>query len=1240
MFARSGGPCLRSSKFSSFLDCVNLAASGEQPLIFLYPRWLYGGHYFRGAVISSGHRFKVSATTGGRLPVWADSQRDSFGSIPESSRLLPRRSTHSQKGSCQNRDVNSERRMLPAQHLRNPERNRTSSYRSSTDGLQAASRIRSNTQSPRVVGQQQELADVGPPESPNDLQLRDDYEEDLEDFMHEYTDGYKTDLSHLSVPAQTPQDDSWLDQWGVDTRPINNPFRSHHQPLMEKWHMMTHRTSWDILDSAAYTKQTRSVQDDKEEDKQDLLEFLDVIQNELVKDYARSKSRWASQPIIKPPASRLARTTKSPPSNPEAPLRVVRETRLPGGIRISFTIPAFDEIKLDDSKPDKSASQQDDIIAPIRALQDIPRSPFQGAARRSTFSSTVTQDIALCEQGLSESRNTGSMTPSPAQDRWSIKSLRHDATPFRRANQRDATLFKSLSDVKGNTEEKREEDLIESVYLDTLLSNQEESFYRARKPQHEIVHSPEQLQDTCGTSDVNLRQRTGPEVAENMDSVDKLPDQPRNSFVEWPGTVPDLPSSIEGIQGTHSEQSISSTLAYDFESTERPVVLRKFANALNTRPPRKKHSARREKAEIEGYLRGKMRIAQTLRIKHLTAREQKKILYHLHLASRGKHPLVRATTILYMLEDLQKHGSLLSLQMKTKELYLPDVMVAAIAGVATDRENIWYLDVHNGCRIHVADVRQSHGSSRKITLSGSQQVIDLVEGRLFQLRDLRFSGNIPTPVSLSVLKSQSQRANDPTIRYVWSHRRSPRRLNLDEMDDSIEKFMKEVQDVTNTYYERWPSTPGSTAMERKKEAELELMWLFSTEENIKHFSSAALNVALSFLCEQELLSTARFILSRAEAVVSVESYNILLRCAAARGGDLWFFSIILRSMSRLRMKPNDNTWIAFLEALTMPEVRATVLQKVIKKRYLSSEFSVEDAVQKHLGTMFATHLDDDKNASSFIESMQSQHSFPILSAYSLNILLERATAKGNFQAMVDILGYFRNHQLSISSRTLNHVIDFYQDDIQKALQFLFTHVPVASYPFDSGNYEKLFLIAWENQSYNVCRVLWRYACLEGSTTPQMNLKLKSSLLYHDDPSSRWLRTAGPCIIGLEWIAGLDNPPGYPERQLPPEYQEHPFLYLMDREAHRSSFQQKNAFAQAVLDRDIKAGPLNVPRIRLELMLDAAATIDRELAKHVPQSDSKLFNDLICIPLWKRRKDVFSYARSRSRLMLSRELEGR
>jgi hypothetical protein len=633
-----------------------------------------------------------------------------------------------------------------------------------------------------------------------------------------------------------------------------------------------------------------------------------------------------------------------------------------------------------------------------------------------------------------------------------------------------------------------------------------------------------------------------------------------------------------------------------------------------------------------------------LLVRRLSGRELMKLRYRKHVlrwrrAAGKKLSPGHWADIMGLLERLCQEAHVWPKSTKHRVMHVPEETVALLSGSTDLQENMWYVSIRNGCRIRVLDAAESEGPHRKVVLSGSERVIELVEKEIRRIQNLQADGNYEmkkpiVPIVPSVAALQQRGLPVPIIRAVWSERDSePHSFSFPALPSpgtlSVNQFMQYVKDLVNCPLPPQKARDQQAKDDHRNKIASTIEKLFLREANQRFNSTSALNTALSFLCRNEFLRSARIVLSWSEAVASAETYNILLR-STARRQDQDFFRHILTSMSRFHVRPNGQTWIAFLECLISPGPKTHVMQRMMDLRYLEDRRTVEDAIQINIGSLLSPHLDSGQDIPSFIRFVEEEYAPGLLSTLLLNLMLEEAVTRKDFNSLRQIVECFKEHRISINHATLNQVIRYFRD-FDNAMSFLFRYIKVPRYPFDESNYEKLFLLAFKHQSYNACRVLWRYACMRGATTGKMRHIVKTSLTGHV-PGSRtnpgfeaWRTSVGKVAVGLEYYQAAVKPPRALQAMVPHVYADNPVLYLLKSERLDEN---QLAVAKALVHRDVEAGKRLRPVEPLELMLDAALMLDREWRNVSKSSWSTLdiLKNAIHVPVQKRRRKPVPFSR--------------
>lgn len=688
------------------------------------------------------------------------------------------------------------------------------------------------------------------------------------------------------------------------------------------------------------------------------------------------------------------------------------------------------------------------------------------------------------------------------------------------------------------------------------------------------------------------------------------------------------------------EDTAVSDVDKDGELTTSPphseAVLLPSADSSSNSIPIRRLRASRRKPSTSTLLRRrlvpnlKFQEKALLLVRRLSGRDLMKFRYRQHVLrwrrATGKQlPPAHWVDIMALLESMAQETYVWPKSTKHKVIHVPEETVALLSGSTDMQENIWFMSIRNGCRIQVLDAAESEGPHRKVVLSGTDLVIELVEKEIRRVQERQARGEFKlkepvVPIVPSVTALQQKGLPVPTIRGVWSGTDAqPGSFSFDLPSPktlSVSKFAGYVKALVNSH----PPRDQQPKYEHRHKVRDAIERLFSREANLKFVSTSALNTALDYLCRNEFLRSARIILSRNEVVASAETYNILLRSAAKRQ-DQFFFRYILASMSRFHVRPNAQTWLAYIQCLISPTPKAQAMQRMMDLGYLEDRRTLEDVIQANVGHMLSEHLDSGKDVHSFIRFIEEEYSRGILSTVLLNLMLDTVVTRKDLDAMKQLVDCFKQRQISINNATLNHVIRYFRD-IDKAMSFLFQHVKLPRYPFDESNFETLFLRAFNYGGYNTCRVLWRYACMEGATSSKMRQIIRASLMgpvSESRESSRldaWRQSVGKVVVGLEHHQADIKPSPVLQNMVPPRYADNPVVYLLGSEPLG---ERRKAIAKALVNRDVEVGKQLDPVEPLELMLDAALVLDREWRKNEarPLSTMDVLKYAIHIPVQKR-----------------------
>lgn len=556
---------------------------------------------------------------------------------------------------------------------------------------------------------------------------------------------------------------------------------------------------------------------------------------------------------------------------------------------------------------------------------------------------------------------------------------------------------------------------------------------------------------------------------------------------------------------------------------------------------------------------------------------------------------------------------------KHKEILIPEETVALLAGIADTsmKENIWYVHVRNGCRVQVLHPREGDGVHRRAILSGTEHVMDLVEEQFKRAHHLQTSGDPlvevakpPFPIFPSTLSMRQQNKPIPLIQGVWA---LDRRTTMTLQDvlasrptlNSVRDFTEHIEDLTLSQeprVDKQPPDPAETPHQELVAREI-LASFRQDSNNHKFISTAALDCALAFLCKNEFLSTALAVFSRAEQVATADTYNILLK-SAARHQRVTEFRRFLQSMLRARVRPNPQTWLALLEGLVTPRAKASLINHMAHKGYMNDINTVRSALHLTIDDSLRAHLESGQSVDAFVLLMTRTYGANWFSSSLLAQMFAVTARLEDYTAMKSLLKICTKYRLPLDSDSLLQVLVMFRGNVFAAVDYTIEFLNCRRFKLSPKTYERLFLIAFKARRFNICRVLWRYACMEEAVTYDMKKAVVSSLSRNvsikagsSDRHNIWLLSAGKLIVGIDLHLAKYKFHQSIVDQLPSEFRHNPLLYLTTGFKEQGPARDLQLqLANHLIQRDLTLGATAFrPRGPLGILLESAAIVDREWA---------------------------------------------
>ncbi|KAI9044475.1 uncharacterized protein KD926_001076 [Aspergillus affinis] len=620
----------------------------------------------------------------------------------------------------------------------------------------------------------------------------------------------------------------------------------------------------------------------------------------------------------------------------------------------------------------------------------------------------------------------------------------------------------------------------------------------------------------------------------------------------------------------------------------------------------------------------------------LTSRDQKKLkLQRNRLQQHPDEKQIPWDVIKDTLIRLQEQSATWpkkdSSYLKHKELSIREETVGLLAGVTNYgmRENIWYIPIHHGCKIHLLHPRDGDGRNRRVIISGSDRAVELVSDRFILAQSLQEKADPmidlqrpPVPIISSRHQLISKGIKPPVIRGTWDIQLStPGVIDtikpLAENLSTVREFAEYVEELTIS--KPPPESIGEKMPHRKKIADA-LVAVFQVDAYEKLFSSAALNEALSWMCEYKCLRHVYPVLRRAQHVATVDTINILLGTAASRQ-DPNTYHRLLKAMLRAKIRPNEQTWITFLDHVALPKEREQLSNWLVRQGRIAGIDSRRAALRLTLNERFLSHLERKRSVDSFVHKVNTLTD-NWFSAKSIGQMFSVISHRMDYESLDRMLEICREQNFDVDSFAILRVMKMFGDDTFLALRYLYRCHLYPERVFEDIMWEKLFVMACNDHRYNIARVVWRYACMYQGVTTRMKKAANVALITrlkkprNSEYVNAWITTAGRVIVGLDL-----HLPKYIEKSkvmeyAPSEYHSNLIAYLIPMKLTGKERIRQVKFAKLLLHRDIRVGPFYRPELPFPVMLEAAAQLDREWHR-IPRPLNWLLQNSIHVPVHRK-----------------------
>ncbi|PVH76203.1 hypothetical protein DL98DRAFT_518094 [Cadophora sp. DSE1049] len=268
-----------------------------------------------------------------------------------------------------------------------------------------------------------------------------------------------------------------------------------------------------------------------------------------------------------------------------------------------------------------------------------------------------------------------------------------------------------------------------------------------------------------------------------------------------------------------------------------------------------------------------------------------------------------------------------------------------------------------------------------------------------------------------------------------------------------------------------------------------------------------------------------------------ETFNILL-AGAAKFEDIHNFHFILHLMLNRGITPNGRTWTHFMSAFSDVRIKLHILTAMQKKGLLNHPQTMIEATSQLARPEIESSLDQNQTQQDFIAHMDSRYGSTWVSNSSGAQIVHSLGAHGLISRCWEFLHFMESRHVIPESYAVHTILHHCKQatNLAGAVEVLRSLPRSMNFKPGEETFRIMFELAWRMRSYNVAKVVWRYACLYGATSFRMRQRVYQSMENAnrvEEPVTsreRWAKFAGPVIVGINHLK--EHPSRYLERIIP------------------------------------------------------------------------------------------------------------
>ncbi|KAK8207574.1 hypothetical protein M8818_004227 [Zalaria obscura] len=477
------------------------------------------------------------------------------------------------------------------------------------------------------------------------------------------------------------------------------------------------------------------------------------------------------------------------------------------------------------------------------------------------------------------------------------------------------------------------------------------------------------------------------------------------------------------------------------------------------------------------------------------------------------------------LEELRKHtpGDPEDFEKRIETLTLPEGTHGVFAGDLHDL--VAEIMLMTDCHMQVSRLpNQSDRIFQGLTLAGTRPSIQLAKQRLDVavnvVWDNKRRNKTEERLRISTIDPKVSMPGDDPARVVWTQKRMPRAHSLNAIKEpqswTVLSFADYIDKIANSKLPRLVRRKAYAAdhsLEAKMHVEKVsqiLVDAFSRYETLPFISPASCSVALEFLIKHAKVPQALqiFQLCDSRGIRLLPGvFHVFMR-HAAKINDMHNYQYALRLMLKRNIRPTWETWAILVHLVARRSGSDAQRSARFIARFMDEQgffrekaalMSVSEAFVAH---DYRAHITAGKPSGEFMQCYAREWGGPEwFTEVHANKMINIRAERGNYLPVQLLLKWLRQRGRQPTVATLNVILKHCaeQRNIDTAVYFLrdLTHGPVQSvnganedttprqtrqerlFEYDQLTFHRLFRLAYSGRHYNMLRVIWRYACMEG-----------------------------------------------------------------------------------------------------------------------------------------------------------------